>query len=43
MFVRQVAVDGEGWMVLAIDNYDYGKVLKASDQSDILVRLKCLY
>ena len=20
----QVAVEGEGWMVLAIDNYDYG-------------------
>ena len=20
----QVAVDGKGWMVLAIDNYDYG-------------------
>ena len=20
----QVAADGEGWMVLAIDNYDYG-------------------
>lgn len=24
MFVRQVGVEGEGWMVLAIDNYDYG-------------------
>ena len=25
MFVSvQVAVEGKGWMVLAIDNYDYG-------------------
>ena len=37
----QVAVEGKGWMVLAIDNYDYGSFeRKGSVQRDL--HLNCV-